>query len=182
MYRIRTNITGGVGGSEVNTMFFESGMLTAQDAADAVQSFWHGGRGVIHTSYTLEVDPVVVEVADFTGLPIGASTVTTTSSTGTDSGDPLPGYVQGLLKTQTGVFYNGRQLQGKIFIPGPTETRNNNGRPDSTYIATWVGQFAALLADTSAQLMVFSRTHTNANGVTGGAPWNEWAVLKSRRA
>ena len=182
MYRIRTLITGGVGGAEVNTMFFNSALLLAQDAADAVRDFWYGGRGVIHTSYTLQVDPVVVEVADFTGLPIGVETVSTASVTGTDSGDPLPGYVQGLVKTNTGVFYGGRQLTGKIFVPGATETRNNNGAPDSTYIATWTGQLAALLAVSDAELMVFSRKNLNANGVTGGTPWSQWAVLKSRRA
>lgn len=182
MYRIRTAITGGPGGSELNTMYFNDSLsLTAQDAADAVTAFWNTIKGAIHTAYTLKVETDVTIVADFTGVPTGNVTVTSSAVTGTDSGQPLPGATQGLLKLSTGVYYGGRQLQGKIWIPGPTESNNATGVPVGTYETLVNGAAATLIGDADSELFVWSRKYLNANGVIGASLWDQWGVLRSRR-
>lgn len=183
MYRVRTAITGGPGGAELNTMYFDNSLtLTAQDAADAVRAFWDSIKGVIKAGYTMQVESNVVHVADFTGVPTGISTVTTAPVGGTNGLEALPGATQGLLRLHTGVYYGGRELQGRIFIPGPTEDNNDvGGVPKSTYRATLDAALATLIADPDSNLFVWSRKNLNANGVTGGSAWTQWAVLRSRR-
>lgn len=182
MYRVRTAITGGPGGAELNTMFFNSALtFTAQQAADAVRQFWQACRPVVSSLYTFQVEPQVTEVADFTGHPIGVHSVTTTQVVGAATGDTLPPANQGLVHLLTGVYYNGRALQGKIYVPGAMEANNTAGAPDPTYLTTVGNAAAAMVADVNSEPFVFSRKNLNANGVTGTTVWSKWAVLRSRR-
>jgi len=183
MFRVRTAITGGPGGSELNTLYFGSTLtLTAQHAADATRAFWYAISNKIHTAYTMQVEPEVTEIADFTGHPIGVHTTVTAPVPGTDSGQPLPPATQGLVKFQTGIYYNGRQLQGKLYVPGPTENLNTTGVPLPVYITDIAAAATTMIADPNSDLLVFSRKNLNANGVTGASVWSQWAILKSRRS
>lgn len=182
MWRIRTAFTGGAGGAQLSTMYFESGLLLAQDAADAVHTFWTAIRNNISNQYSWSVESTVTNVADFTGVPIGVETVSVSGQTGNDSSDPLPWATQGVIRTHTGVYYSGRELQGKIWVPGVTEASCTNGIPNSGYISALNGAIAGLIADSDSELYAFTRAHLNANGVTGGSTWNKFGVLRSRRS
>lgn len=183
MYRVRTAITGGAGGAELNTMYFnDTTPFTAQDAADAVVAFWTSLRNYIHSTYTMQVETVVTTVADFTGVPTGADVVTASAVTGNDNGDLLPPATQGLIRLQTGVWYGGRQLQGRIFIPGATEANSTGGKPSGAYKGQADAAIAALVADADSELFVWTKKYLNANGVSGGSTWSEWAILNSRRS
>lgn len=183
MYRIRTAITGGPGGSELNTMYFNSALtFTAQDAANAVRTFWDSVKSEVKTAYTFQIETNVTEVADFTGQPIGVHGITSAAVVGTNGGDALPPATQLLIRVHTGVYYNGRELQGKVYVPGPVETSSTNGVPSSLTITTLGNAMAALIADANSELMVFSRKNLNANGVTSSSVWSQYAVLRSRRS
>jgi hypothetical protein len=90
---------------------------------------------------------------------------------------------QGLIRWRTGVFIAGRELRGRTFIPGATESRSANGRPDSTYITTAETAAQDLLdnAALGAALVVYSVTHRQVELVQSRSVWGQWAVLRSRR-
>lgn len=183
MYRIRTAITGGPGGSELSTMYFNSALtFTAQDAANAVRTFWNAIKGEISSVYTFQVETAVTEVADFTGEPIGVSTVTEAAVVGSNVAEQLPPATQALIRLHTGVYYGGRELQGKIYVPGFCENNSSGGVPSASSITTLANATAAMIADVPSELMLFSRKHLNANGVTSYSVWNQFAVLRSRRS
>jgi hypothetical protein len=101
---------------------------------------------------------------------------------GSDATQPLPFFTQGLLRLKTGVYVNGRRVQGHIFIPGPSENVSDQA-PISTYISAWNASAATLKTSAAAfgAWEVYSRTHLVEAEVVTATMWNKWAVLRSRR-
>lgn len=183
MWRVRTNITGGPGGPELTTMFFDVvGGLTAADANAAVGAFWDTVQDLVHNAYTMATESEVASVDIATGEITGLTPVTAITKPGTVSGQPLPPATQGLLRWRTGTFVAGREIRGRTFIPGPTEEHNLTGVPNSDYITVANNAAAALIAATGTELFVYSRTHRDSAPVVSGSCWNQWAVLRSRRS
>lgn len=163
-------------------MFFQdNGVLTAQDAATAVRTFWNSIAGEIWAGYALQVEPLVVSIDVATGQPTGGAATTTAGVVGTDGGDPLPFATQGVLQWQTGVYVGGRELRGHNFIPGPCEGRNTGGVPISLYKSNIGTAAATLIGTANAQLVLYSRTKQTFNQVNSGAVWAKWGYLSSRR-
>lgn len=182
VWRVRTLMTGGSGAAQVNTMFFDaSGGLTAQDAATAASDFWFAIRSNISSQYQMTGDTNVEEIDTITGQAIGATAVSVPSFFGTDSGDPLPWATQGLCQLNSGIFINGRQQKGRIFVPGATEPANALGVPVTGYRTALLGALAPLISGITFKLMVYSRKNHVASQVTGANVWTKWALLKSRR-
>lgn len=182
MYRVKTQLVGGVGGDQLTTMYFDdSGTLTAQHAADAVRLFWNQVQPRISSQYTAFILPEVDTIDQSTGHPIGSTGTTTAPVVMGDAGDPLPWATQGLIEWSTGFYLGGRQVRGKTFIPGPTETWSTNGAPIAGYQSACAAAVTALIGDVLSDFGVYSRKNRQFISATSGSAWTKWAVLRSRR-
>jgi len=182
MWRVRTHITGGAGGDGLSTMYFDgTGGLTAANAAVAVHTFWQTLQNHISNNLALQVDPLVYDINEATGHPVGVTSVSVAAVPGNASTDEAPWSAQGLIEWHTGNFLNGREIQGKTFIPGVTIGDNVVGAPGSGYVTALTAAGAALVADVNTSFQVYSRRNSAGIQVTAAAGWNKWAVLRSRR-
>lgn len=182
LLRVRTAITGGPGGSEVSTQYFNKAAATEQQAADAVHDFWDAMKGGVHTSYRFDVESLVYTIDSATGLATGTAGTTTTQVVGTNAGDPLPGNVNGVMRLHTGAFIDGRELVGKIWLPGPCEPESVAGVPSGAYKTTADNAMASLFIGVPPDLVIFSRKHLTFHSVTSGSTWSQWGSLRSRRS
>lgn len=181
-FRVRTAIAGGSGGPQLSTMFFSNaGALTAQNAASAVRAFWNDCKGEISSAYVMTVEPEVYVLDTATGQPLSVVSTTTTAVAGTDGGDPLPWATQALIEWPTGIFLGGRQVRGRTFIPGPTESKNTNGVPNGVIIANLNTAASNLVNDVLSDFQIYSRKNGVIEQALAGSTWSKWAILTSRR-
>jgi hypothetical protein len=180
--KVRSLWSGGAGGAGVTTTYWDPAAGTPQDAVLAIEDFWNAIKGVIGGGWSVTTDAVVLNINEATGAITSATGVTVTTINYADGNDPLPAATQGLVQLRTGVYAAGREVRGRLFIPGPTEDQNTNGKPKSTYLSTVNGATATnLLGALDATLMVWSQAHGVAEAVTAAPVWTQWAVLRSRR-
>lgn len=194
--RVQTVISGSlVNGGGLSTHYFDTSVGNEQDAASAVLTFWQSIVPVINSAVTFTVQPLVALINDETGDIQSLVGVTGGAATGGTSFEPLPPSTQGLLRIRTGVFSDGREIRGRLFIPGATEAVNFAGKPQAPFPATVDAAAIALRDSTVANWTVWRRprladpthvppigarpgTHATVNSAT---TWSEWAVLRSRR-
>lgn len=181
IYRVRTAINNLAGGSELSTMFFDATTGTPQDAANAVHAFWTDLVNVILNTATMVVDPTVYTLDVATGQPTSTHGTTVANVIGNKSSEVLPTATQGLLRWHTGVFLGGRELQGRTFIPAPTEADSLNGVPSSTYTGILNTAGINLTSAGPITFGVYSREHRQFRQATSASPWGQWALLRSRR-
>jgi len=183
MLRVDTVMSASQGGPYYNSLYFNGTTQTeATNAAGAVSDFWQAVASAVVTSITFTIDPTVVIVNSSTGLATGSFTVNPGSPVqGISTDQVLPYVSQGLVQLRTGVYHNGRELRGRIFIPGPPETGNDGGKPTSSWRADVQGGVDALVGDADSTLIVYSPTHQDFATVTAGSVWTQWASLRSRR-
>jgi hypothetical protein len=72
-------------------------------------------------------------------------------------------------------------VQGKIFIPGISETRSDNGAPSATVSANLVNAVNTMRATSGVDFKVYSRKHLLMVTVTGVTAYPDFSVLRSRR-
>lgn len=183
LYRVRTAIAGNSGGRQVATHFFDAASPnTAQASADAVRSFWDVLKSKIVTTYTFTVEAVVDTIDVATGQPVSATGVTTTPVTGTEGTEKLPPATQGLIEWRTGAYHAGREIRGKTFIPGLSNSSSSAvGVPTSTWLALAGSATIGLMGELDAVPVVYSQKYRVFAPIIGGNGWSEWAVLRSRR-
>lgn len=188
MLRVRMNIGASTVGPGLSTFFFEeSGSVAAVLAADAAFDFYTAIAGQMVNYTTFSNEGEVDEIDPATGTLLASYGVAVQSGTGANGGDQLPLGAQGLLRLNTGVILDGRQVRGRLFIPGATEASSTNGRPISDYRAAITGGGDGLLAEAGLTWSVWHRP-TAAEPSSGDVvpiasvnTWTEWAVLRSRR-
>ena len=185
LYRVRTGITGVTGSPWLSTSFFltagASGTQVEADAAVAkVGTFWSVVDGSMHTSLTWSTEAQVAELT-LGGTLVGGWATTPATGTGATGGDILPFATQELMRLLTGSFLNGRQLRGRIFIPGLTETASVAGVPAVATLAAHVAAANTMAAATDPRLAVWSRVNAAASAVASVTGLTQWAVLRSRR-
>lgn len=181
MYRVRTSLSGWLGGPGLSTMYFDSsGGLTATNAALAVQAFWNAIKGNMHTDFRVDVD-AAVETLELDGEVTAVTNAAGLSQlSGTASGEILPYATQGVLQWRTGTYLGGREIRGRTFLPMATEGLSS-AAPTSGYRSVADAAAAALIADANSALWVWSKTKAAAAPVVSGLTWSKWGVLRSRR-
>lgn len=183
MWRVRTTISGLQGGPYLNTMYYNVvGGLTAANAHACTATFWNAIKGSIVAGASIVIEGEVASIDILTGNVTSITPVTPTTVASTSGGDALPWVSQGLIRLRTGTYVNGREVRGRWFIPGAVETNNDVGRPNSTYVTLLNNAVAAVIADATTDLMVYSKKNRDAVPVVSGSAWGEWASLRSRRA
>lgn len=162
-------------------------VTTATACFTAVATFWNSARAHISDNLAYVVQQQVDQL-DLLGNLTGSFVATNSAAaSGQDTGDELPFQTQGLVAWTTNTFLNGRRLIGRSFIPGPTEQRNAQGAPDSTYLTTMNAAGAAYAATATVVPVVWQDKHdeippSGSTGViTGGVARGAWKVLRSRR-
>jgi len=182
VYRVRTGITGSQGGQLLSTQYFNViGGLTAANAVADLRTFWDSIKAQVANDLTFQIEAEVAEVDIATGEVTGIVPVTSSPVTGTETNDPEAWATQGLVRLRTGTYVGGREVRGRIFIPGPTWNQSSGGQPTSAYRTAIDSAMATLLGSSVSELMVYSRKHRDVVPVLSGTTWNQWAVLRSRR-
>lgn len=183
LMRVRTVFTGVAGTPWYLNLHFEGGTAAFQDAIDHVIAFMTDVDDYMHpdVDYVVEGDVTFLDVA--TGEVIGVASGTGGSGSGHNSGDMIPRSSQAMLRLRTGIYAGGRQIQGRILLPGFVESTNasNGGIDIPTIDALAVSAFDNLVDAGSPVLVVWSRTNDQDPVVQQIVGWAEWAVLRSRR-
>lgn len=180
MLRVRTTFTNLSVGPAVNTLFFAgSDGAAATAAANAVATFWRALNGSIATGGSMHVETDVDLVSEATGQVTGSFFTSGDTFTFAGGAEPLPWANQGLIRLNTGVWVAGRQVVGRIFVPGPVEAVNTLGAPSASYISSLTTAISTLLS--TSQVGVYSRTGHAFHEATGATVPAKWAILRSRR-
>lgn len=182
--RIRTVFTGVAGTPWYSNMYFTWVNGTEQDALDAVAAFWGAvdARMTQNVSWGTEDDIAVID--DATGQITGIETGSGGSGTGAQTSNALPFQTQGLLHLLTNSFLNGRQVRGRCFVPGMTETDNSvDGVMEAAGQTVLQTAADALITATSTPgpLRVYARSQATSVVVESITVPTKWAVLRSRR-
>lgn len=182
MYRVRVVWTGPtVAGGGLSTFYMLDLGGGEAAAVDGVGDFLDAIDANLVNTLTWSTEPDVDTIDPVTGALTGSSSVTPRSGAGGNIDQPLPLATQGLLRMRTGFIVAGRELKGRLFVPGFCENNNSSGGPDSGTRFNIDTASDALIARTDTSWAVWSRTHGQASAVTAAPMWNKWAVLRSRR-
>jgi len=182
--RVRTVFTGVAGTPWYSNMYFAWVSGQTQNHIDIVEDFWTALIGQIHTDVTGTVEGQVPVIEDSTGAITAMETGTPKTINFTGANDMLPPATQMVLNLTTGQYLGGRQLRGKIFIPGLIRTAANaDGSPNSGFTGVQETALQDLIAASSSPgpLRVYSPTYHDSLVVDGGYAMNRFAVMRSRR-
>lgn len=190
MFRFRVLWTGGMTGPGVSTFYFDddltSGNVTA--ARSALNTFWTSVSLYQSTAATYSYAAEAEEIDISTGHVVSSLPIGSGSSPGSATGDLLPPATQGLIRWRTGVYITSggaspraKEVRGRTFVPAITEGNSTSGVPSTTMIGAFNSAAAALIADASTHLCVYSRANAATATVTSGSAWNQFATLRSRR-
>jgi len=179
--RVRSLYTGLPGMPGVTTMFFDPAEgLNPQDLVDRISDFWNSLLTSLADGMTITVEPIVDSINSDTGEVTSSTGVTPPTPTNcSDTADNLPFATQALVQLRTGVYFGGRELRGRYFVPGYCESAQTAGAPSSAVISA-LQAAAQSLADDADQI-VYSPTKHEFADVSTCQVWNKWAVLRSRR-
>lgn len=181
MWRVRTGFTGSQGAPYLNTLYFDTLGGTAGQAVAAAGAFWGDVDALIVNDLSWATEPEVYQLSEVTGQPVSVTQVTSLTGTGAKTGAMLPRATQGLIRLGTGVFVGGREIRGRIFVPGLEVGADNNGSLEASYAAALEAATLTLQTDANSALVVWSRKNGQMEGVIASSAWSEFAVLRSRR-
>lgn len=183
MLRYRVTWTGFSGSPYVST-FFADGDGTGtgpEDFRDALNTFLTTVDTGLSNALAWQLDPEV-DVMDLDGTVTGSVSVTAAGASGGTSGQQLPHANQLLLRLRTGSFVGGRELRGKLYIPGTMSAdTDSTGNPTTARINTVNAAAAALVTDSAGGWSVWSRKSAARSGISSATCAPFMAVLRSRR-
>jgi len=179
LHRITTVWTGAPGMPGTTTLYGHENGDSTRDQVEAVGDFLATLTSSLNTDLTATVSGQVELISstsgDITGVDdTGADVVVEM----TDTAAALPYTTQLLVQFRTGVYFSGRELRGRMFIPGFCEDGNLQGVPDPDVVS---GVAAAASTMVGHGFAVYSPSKHQWASISAATVWNEWAVLRSRR-
>lgn len=182
MLRIRVGWNGLGGAPGLSTFYFAgSNQTDATNCSVAVDTLLLALEAYQDTELQYKVDPTCVAMDESTGAIIGAFGISGTTGAGNVVGESIPFACQALAQLRTGVYVNGREIRGRIFIPGLTESNVTNGTLATATKNGIDAAFGVLVADADADFVVWSRKNGQDSPVIAVTVWEQLAVLRSRR-
>jgi len=185
MLRVRTVFTGITGSPWVNTLNFggpaQTGNQTDADAAVAATGvFWSAVDAHMNTAVQWTTLPDVLFLGD-DGIAAAAYATTPQTGSGGAADSILPLTSQALVRTLTSVFIGGRQIRGRIFVPGLTEAANLTGQLVAGVQSAIATAAQTLNSVATPPLAVWSKANGTVTPVSAVSVWSQFAVLRSRR-
>lgn len=181
--RIRTVFTGVAGSPYYSNLYFSNGTdAEILNAVNRVRAFWNVLATTLRNGMSAQVLGEVVTIDPVTGNIIAVQQVAAPAAVNyTGTGDALPPQTQVMLTFNTGSYAGGRQVRGRCFIPGWTETANQvDGTLTGSY-PTDITTAAATMRTGAPAQVVWSRKNGTIVPVTGASVARKWATLKTRR-
>lgn len=177
--RVRTVWEGTTGSPYLSTMHFSGTDQAAADAAvAALDAFWSSVDDFVTTNLNWRTEPDV-ESIDANLNITGIFNTTPATGSGAVSGPELPWIAQGLIRWRTAQILAGRELRGRTFIPGATETHNDDGTPVASYVSGLQTAAATLIG--TGIFGVLNRSAGVLHIAVSASAWTQWAALRSRR-
>lgn len=182
MYRVRCQLSGSlITGPAVSTFWFDQAGGTAQQAVTAVQAFWESLDNHVQESINIASEPDVAFVDETTGETTGYITTTPFSDAGETAQANTSRDTQGIVQLRTGTFVGGKEVRGRIFIPGVPAGDVTNGMPASGYKTALTTAGDALVANATSLWVVYSRVHHDMYPVAGTTVPSYFGSLRTRR-
>lgn len=196
--RVQTVFTGVAGTPWYSNIYWNGeDDRDVQSIYSVTRAFWAGVRGIITNAVTITVDPQILSYDVESGEAVGADTAEPAAITGGGSATALPYANQALVQASTSAYKYGRNVQGRIYVPGLLQT--SAGSILSTAAQGTVTAAAQILLDgpttDTARWTIYSRPKPFQIGgslpldgrpgfesqVTGINVPTKLAVLRSRR-
>lgn len=181
VFKVRSVFTGLPGGPALTTTYFRTSGSSPQGAADQMRAFWNFLAPTITAGAAIQIADEVLTIETATGNIIASDATTTAVVNSSGAGDALSRGTSGLLNLNTGVYFNGRQVRGKLYVPQPAEGANTLGLPSAAYKTALENAWAALIAVSGSGPAVYSPTAGDAWPISSVTPSNYWARLRSRQ-
>lgn len=181
--RVRTVFTGVAGTPWYSNQHF-AGTSDSQDYTELIGDFWDQVGGSMYAAVSWSTDAFVTFIDTETGQPTGTEGVAARSGQCSGAGAPLPFANQMLINLRTGIYRGGREVRGKLFVPGLVEGSVAGG--------SFSGGFANAVTAAADEIrqapviaddfwLVYSPKNKAAYPVTSNAASTKPAVLRSRR-
>lgn len=186
MLRVRTVFTGVPGTPWYSNLYFTG--TTAENAStahDLVAGFWAAVAPLMISDIDYVVESEVLSIDPATGDAIVAFNRTAATGSGGSATEWMPLATQALIRLRTGVFVDGRRVNGRVFVGGLTEAANDYSSPTSTVITTLTTAAEGMLGigepPEAPALGVWTKKNGNIFPVNSVSVWEQFAVLRSRR-
>lgn len=196
IYRSRATLA--VGGAQclITTYWSTSNAVpdapTATEAMARVRAMFNSAAALITSSAVLTFDPVVQIIDETTGTLVNAATGATPAAVAfTGSLTVLPPQTQGLARFSTPQFVRGRNLKGRMFLPGVIQSSSTSaGAPTAGYISSWntaLGLLGTTIVTPISQVVWSRPTGPGASdgmsgAVSGRSVASTFAVQRGRRS
>ena len=179
MKRVRTIFSGVQGTPYFSNLYFGDSSLS-NACVTAVSTFFADMDGVISDALSWTTQGTVVTIDPITGDITDSEDVTGQNGFGADTGEDLPFANQALIRWHTGEYIAGRELRGRLFVPGMTIVADDNGTLLPSTLLTIQNAADGLIA-AGQNMLMWSKTHGETRAVTSANVWEQFAVLRSRR-
>lgn len=173
LYRIRSVWSYTPGGPGYTNMYFGTTdplAAGAQTAANDVQAFWTAIKPQLNTAISIQIDPAVVMVEDFSSEQVGELVLGSPppAVVGTAAGNYV-GPAGASVQWNTASFLYGRRVKGRTYlVPLAVVCFDSNGTLGTTALASF-STAATALVNGASNLVVYTRRRLAkaANPITG---------------
>lgn len=182
MLRVRARFTGVAGSPFYLNSYWDSTMITGQEAAELWSSLLAQVNTQIPQGWVYTVEQEVAELNPATGQQQGFQNVTVAGVTGVGVATPQPHSNQILFRWRTNDYRNGRRVRGHTNYPVTfVDEVNSSGGLSAPVRTGWQGRLNTFLDGAGGAFRVWSRAAGEHFEVTGSDVWDQFAVLRSRR-
>ncbi len=183
IHRVRTIVTGVTGSPwYINTHWDAQADADPTPQVQAMTDFWGAIKSYLDNACVYRVQPDVPVIETTDDQIVAVLTTDGSQTTGTGTTSALPYANQMLVRMQTGVYASGRQVRGRLIIPGPTATTSTvDGTISSSVRAAIDTAAAALTTSADESFRVYSKRNGAAYPVSTASTWEQYSILRSRR-
>jgi len=163
VYRVKAVWNGFQGAPGYSNFSFQGlGTDTANNAAGAaVRAFFEGIKVYLKTTWTVAVQPEILELDMATGTLLGAQTMTTTPAptTGSSGNSVFTGGSGFVVSWGTSLIFNGHRVRGRTFIVPAISFNESDGTLDPSVITAATAAGNALIAATGADFSIWAKQY-----------------------
>lgn len=181
LHRVRTVFTGVAGTPWYSNQYHYTAGFSSADARVATAEFWTAIANAMSADVDWTVEGQTTLIDSATGLVTGIEPGADQSGSGANAGNELPWQTQCLVNLRTGFYNAGRELRGKMFLPGFVTGNCVDGVFDSVALAVVQAALDVYLDAPDSELVVYSPTHHAYANVTALQAQAKPSVLRSRR-